>query len=159
MELRKAPAIAPKPLMMMLPQFPAAPLRVKRMGDEAMPSASRRPPFATVIFAPAFTRTVVPGWIVTVAPLAMVNVLEIVYGLLVAARTMSELTAPPRFVAAMLSTLVSGGSCESTKFTRLEANVFMAAIGPCAKLPNPSSNVRPNSAGEKTVWHKCRSVA
>ena len=53
--------------MVMLPQKPLAPERVKRIGALEVPSARSRPPLATVMLIPAARATVTPGSMINVA--------------------------------------------------------------------------------------------
>src|SRR5882762_1354000 len=93
------------PLMAMLPQLPLAPERVKRMGALEAPCAIRIPPFATVMFSPAPSCTVVPGWIVKVTPLLMVTLPQTTTGLLLAYQVVFTAMAPLTQFAALVSTV------------------------------------------------------
>src|SRR6185436_4189582 len=75
------------PLMVMLPQKPLAPERVKRIGALEVPSATSRPPLATVMLIPAARATFTPGSMSKVVLFWTVTFVVITMGLLLAAQT------------------------------------------------------------------------
>src|SRR6185369_519364 len=84
------------PLIVMWPQFAAVGERVKRIGAEAVPSASKRPPFAILIPSPESSCTVVPGSMMRVTPLSIVTLPQMTIGLFVARQVVSTLMGPLR---------------------------------------------------------------
>jgi len=76
------------------------------MNDKTeVPCAIRIPPFATVMFSPAPSCTVVPGWIVKVTPLLMVTLPQTMTGLLLAYQVVFTAMAPLTQFAALVSTV------------------------------------------------------
>src|SRR4051812_11321817 len=82
------------PSIVMLPQLPLAPDRVNRMGELLVPSASRRPPLATVRFTPEPNWTTAPGSIVSVTPLLIVRFPQTTMGLLLIYQVVLTAIAP-----------------------------------------------------------------
>src|ERR1043165_3414239 len=64
-----------EPWMVILPQLPEAPARLKRIGASAVPSARIFPPFWTTKLRPLLKRTFAPGFTNNVTPFDTVSVL------------------------------------------------------------------------------------